>query len=176
MLCGMSLYALGDRVPSIDPLAFVHPDAVIIGSVTVAAESSIWPGAVLRGDHGRIVIGSQTSIQDGTVIHCTSELDTIVGDRCVVGHIAHLEGCIVEDDALIGSGSVVLQRARIGTGALVGANAVVSPGTQVPPGALALGIPARIREGGADADLIRRAVEIYVHNSHWYREELRRID
>ncbi|MDH4016905.1 MAG: gamma carbonic anhydrase family protein, partial [Actinomycetota bacterium] len=88
----MALYAIGDRTPTIDPTAFVHPEAVIIGDVTIGAEASIWPSAVLRGDSGRVVVGAQTSVQDGTVVHCTSELDTVIGQRCVVGHRAHLEG------------------------------------------------------------------------------------
>ena len=116
--------------------AFVHPDAVIIGDVRVGPESSVWPTAVLRGDHGSIVVGSQTSIQDGTIVHCTDTQDTIIGDRCVVGHNAHLEGCRVEDDSLIGSGSVLLHGV-VGPQALVGAGAVVSPGTVVPPHARA---------------------------------------
>ncbi|MFM8773573.1 MAG: gamma carbonic anhydrase family protein, partial [Actinomycetota bacterium] len=87
----MAIYSLGDRVPAIDPSAFIHPDAVIIGDVQVGPESSIWPGAVLRGDHGAIRVGARTSIQDGAIVHCTAELDTVVGDECTVGHLAHLE-------------------------------------------------------------------------------------
>ena len=82
----MPIYALGDRVPVIDPTAFVHPDAVIIGDVHIGSEASIWPTAVLRGDHGAIRVGAQTSVQDGTIVHCTSELDTVIGARCVIGH------------------------------------------------------------------------------------------
>lgn len=100
----MPIYALGDRVPTIDPTAFVHPDAVVIGDVHLGPESTVWPTAVLRGDHGTIRVGARTSIQDGTVIHCTADLPTVVGDECVVGHNAHLEGCTVEDHCLIGSG------------------------------------------------------------------------
>ena len=172
----MALYAIGDKSPQIDPTAFVHPDAVIIGDVRVGPESSIWPTAVLRGDHGRIVIGSQTSIQDGTVVHCTAELDTIVGDRCVVGHNVHLEGCTVHDDSLVGSGSVLLHRVHIGPGALVGAGAVVSPGTIVPSGARALGVPARITEAVVQRGDFDASVQVYVRNAHWYNAELRRLD
>ncbi len=172
----MAIYALGDRVPSIDPTAFVHPDAVIIGSVSIGPESSIWPTAVLRGDHGAIVIGAQTSIQDGTIIHCTDAHDTVVGDRCVVGHNAHLEGCMIHDDSLVGSGSVVLHRAIVGPHALVGAGAVLGNDKVVPPHARALGIPARITEGVIGESEFAAAVAIYVRNSHWYRAELRRID
>jgi carbonic anhydrase/acetyltransferase-like protein (isoleucine patch superfamily) len=173
---GMPRYALGDKIPDIDATAFIHPDAVIIGDVRVGPESSVWPTAVLRGDHGRIVIGARTSIQDGTVIHCTADHDTIVGDRCVVGHNAHLEGCTVGDDSLIGSGAVVLNGAHVGPVSLIGAGAVVSPGTRVPSKARALGVPARVvadvvEEGAFDASVLT-----YVRNTHWYRAELRRLD
>ncbi len=97
----MPLYALGERRPTIDPTAFVHPDAVVIGDVTIGPEASIWPTAVLRGDHGAIRVGAQTSVQDGTIVHCTGTLDTVIGDRCVVGHNVHLEGCTIADDCLI---------------------------------------------------------------------------
>lgn len=172
----MPIYALGEKSPSIDPSAFVHPDAVLIGDVQVGAESSIWPTAVLRGDHGRIVIGSQTSIQDGTVVHCTAELDTTVGDRCVVGHNAHLEGCTILDDTLVGSGSVILHRVTAGPEALIGAGAVVSPGTLVPAKARALGVPARVTQGVTSAQDFEDSVRTYVHNAHWYNAELRRLD
>ena len=172
----MPVYALGDLVPRIDPGAFVHPDAVVIGSVTVGPESTVWPGAVLRGDHGAIVVGARTSIQDGSVVHCTAELDTVIGDECTIGHLAHLEGCRIEDGALVGSGAVVLHRAVVGAGALVAAQALVAPGVEVPAGALARGVPARIVPDGADPVLLRHAVDTYVHNAHWYAADLRRID
>jgi carbonic anhydrase/acetyltransferase-like protein (isoleucine patch superfamily) len=170
------IYALGELVPEIAPSAFVHPDAVIIGRVTIGPESTVWPAAVLRGDHGAIVVGAQTSIQDGAVVHCTAELDTRIGDRCTVGHLAHLEGCTMEAGSLVGSGATVLHRAVIGTGALVAAAALVSPGTVVPAGALARGVPARITEGGADPALLEHAASTYVRNAHWYAAELRRLD
>lgn len=171
----MPLYALGDREPRIDPTAFIHPDAVIIGDVRIGAESSVWPGAVLRGDHGTITIGSQTSIQDGTVVHCTADLSTSVGNRCVVGHNAHLEGCTIHDDSLVGSGSVVLHRVEVGPVALIGAGAVVSPGTRVGPHARALGVPARVAEDVVEDGSFESSVATYVHNAHWYNAELRRL-
>jgi carbonic anhydrase/acetyltransferase-like protein (isoleucine patch superfamily) len=170
------VYALGDRVPTIDPTAFVHPDAVLIGNVVVGAESSVWPGAVLRGDHGHVRIGARTSIQDGSVIHCTQRFPTSVGDDCVVGHLVHLEGCTIEDFALVGSMSTVLHRAIVRTGALVGAGALVPGGMVVPSGAQALGVPAKIRPGSVTAEMISHARDQYVHNAAWYRKELRRID
>jgi carbonic anhydrase/acetyltransferase-like protein (isoleucine patch superfamily) len=172
----MSVYALGDRIPDIDPSAYVHPDATVIGSVRIGPESTIWPQAVLRGDYGEIRIGARTSIQDGTVVHATKACPTQVGDDCVVGHLAHLEGCTVGNGALVGSGSVVLHNAVIGDGALVGANAVVSNNVSVPPKATALGVPAKIRENAAPDGAIALASELYVANGKRYRDELRRID
>jgi len=170
------IYAIGDRSPSIDPRAFIHPDAVVIGDVTVGPESSVWPGTVLRGDHGAIRIGARTSVQDGAIVHCTAELDTVIGDDCTVGHLAHLEGCTLESGSLVGSGATVLHRAVVRTGALVAAAALVPPGAEVPAGALARGVPASIVEGGADPELLAHATRTYVHNAHWYNAELRRID
>jgi carbonic anhydrase/acetyltransferase-like protein (isoleucine patch superfamily) len=159
----MPLYALGDRRPTIDATAFVHPDAIIIGDVRIGPESSVWPGAVLRGE-------------DGTVVHCTAEHDTVLGDRCVIGHNAHLEGCTVLDDSLIGSGSTVLHRAVVGPHALVGAGAVVGNDKIVPAHARALGVPAKITEGVVPEDAFADAVATYVHNVHWYSSELKRLD
>jgi carbonic anhydrase/acetyltransferase-like protein (isoleucine patch superfamily) len=172
----MPVYALGASVPDIAPTAFVHPEATVIGSVTIGEESSIWPQAVLRGDYGKIVVGARTSIQDGAVIHCTAELDTFIGDDCVVGHLAHLECCVVEDGSLVGTGSVVLHRARVQSGALVGAAALVPNGMDVPAGAIAVGVPARVREGTADSADIARNAAGYVRNGKRYLDELRRLD
>src|SRR6202011_5083642 len=104
----MPIYRLGDLVPAIDPEAYVHPDAVVIGNVSIGPDSTIWPTTVLRGDFGSITIGARTSVQDGTVIHAGPGFPTVVGNGCVIGHLAHLEGCTVEDASLVGSGSVVL--------------------------------------------------------------------
>lgn len=171
----MPVYALGDLVPQIDPTAFVHPDAVVIGAVTIGPESSVWPGAVLRGDGGRIVVGARTSIQDGCVLHTTPEHPTVVGDDCVIGHLAHLEGCVVEPGALVGTGSIVLHRAIVRRAAVVAANAVVLNDMEVPSGAMAAGVPARIRPDAADPEAIERGVQVYVGKARQYRETLRRI-
>jgi carbonic anhydrase/acetyltransferase-like protein (isoleucine patch superfamily) len=172
----VTLYALGDIAPQIDPEAFVHPDCTIIGNVVIAAGATIWPQAVLRGDQSRITIGARTSVQDGAVIHCTRELETTVGADCTIGHLAHLEGCVVEDGALVGTGSIVLHRAVVRTGALVGAGALVPNGMEVPAAAMALGIPAKLREGAVKPDQITHPANEYVRNWERYRKELRRID
>lgn len=173
----MAIYALGDREPVIPDSAFVHPDAVIIGAVTLGEQASVWPTAVLRADFGEITIGGRTSIQDGTVIHCIEEQPTAVGAGCVVGHNVHLEGCTVHDDCLIGSGSVVLNFATIGSGSVVGAGAVVAERTDVPPRSMALGVPATVRPvPDAVAERIRFGVDEYLTNSTVYRDQLRRLD
>jgi len=172
----MAIYQLGDLVPVVDAQAYVHPDAVVIGDVTIGSEASVWPSAVLRGDYGTITVGARTSVQDGTVIHAGPGFPTVVGDGCVIGHLAHLEGCILEDECLVGSGSVVLHHARVGSGATVGANAVIPNRMEVPPGALALGVPATIRSDGSNLALIRIAAAEYVSNVHRYRKALVRLD
>src|ERR1700722_6930253 len=172
----MPLYQLGDLVPTVDPQAYVHPDAVVIGDVTIGSEASVWPGAVLRGDYGTITVGARTSVQDGTVIHAGPGFPTVVGDGCVIGHLAHLEGCILQDECLVGSGSVVLHHAVISSGATVGANAVVPNRMEVPPGALALGVPATIREGKSDVRMIGFSAAEYVSNGKRYRSTLKRLD
>ena len=171
----MPIYALGDRVPQIDPDAFVHPDAVVIGDVRIGAQSSVWPGAVLRGDYGTIIVGERTSIQDGTVVHAVAEYPTVIGSDCVVGHIAHLEGCIVHDGALIGSGSVVLHEVHVHTGATVAAGAVVRNRTEVPERALAVGVPASIKPEASDVQAIADGAALYVANARRYKEALRTL-
>ena len=172
----MAVYALGDRTPRIDPDAYIHPDAVIIGSVTIGAKSSVWPCAVLRGDYGEITVGARTSIQDGAVIHATHDLFTTIGDDCVIGHNVHMEGCTVEDGALVGSGSIVLHRAVIRAGGLVGAGAVVPNDLEVPSKAMALGVPAKIKLDAVPPGMIQLAADVYIHNSERYPTELRRLD
>lgn len=172
----MSIYSLGDRVPTIHPDAYVHPDAVVIGDVTIGAESTVWACTVLRGDFGTITIGARSSVQDGTVVHAGPGFPTTIGDGCVVGHLAHLEGCTMEDASLVGSGSVVLHHAVIETGATVGANAVVPNRMVVPAGALAIGVPASVKPGRSSPEIIQLSADEYVANGRRYRQELVRID
>lgn len=172
----MAVYALGDEEPRIDPSAYVHPSAVLIGDVELGPEASVWPCAVLRGDVGAIRIGARSNVQDGSVIHCTSRLDTVVGEDCTIGHKAHLEGCTVLDASLIGSASVVLHEARIGPHALVGANATVLGGVVVPELAVALGTPAKTRENALrPGQNIGNAAD-YVRRARLYRSDLRRLE
>jgi carbonic anhydrase/acetyltransferase-like protein (isoleucine patch superfamily) len=172
----MPIYALGDQVPDIHPDAYIHPDAVVIGSVTVGARSSVWPCAVLRGDDGLIVVGEDCSVQDGAVLHTTPVWPTRLGNRVTVGHNAHLEACTVGDRALIGSGSIVLHNAVVGEEALVGAGAFVGNNKVVPPLALAVGVPATIKEGALQPGHFHHGVESYIARAERYRRDLRRLD
>jgi carbonic anhydrase/acetyltransferase-like protein (isoleucine patch superfamily) len=171
----MPLYALGDDVPAVHPQAWVHPDAVLIGRVEIGPEASVWPGAVLRGDGGRVVVGARTSVQDGVVIHVGRDLDTVVGAGCVVGHVAHLEGCTVGDGALVGSGSVLLQRVEVGAGALVAAGAVLPPGTVVPALATARGVPAQVLPDTVQPGAFAESADGYVERARRYAREMRRL-
>ena len=131
-------------MPTIHPTAFIHPRAVVLGDVTLGAHASVWPTAVLRGDSDRIVVGAETNVQDGSVLHADHGLPALIGARVAIGHRAIVHGAVVEDGCLIGMGSVVLNGARVGAGSIIGAGAVVTEGMQIPPGSLVLGVPARV--------------------------------
>jgi len=168
-----TILALGERRPRLHPSVFIAPGAIVAGDVEIAEGASVWPGCVLRADYGSIRIGPGTNIQDGSVIHCTAHLATVLGADVVVGHGARLEGCTVEDGALVGMGAVVLHEARIGAGATVAAGAVVSPRTVVPPGAMAMGVPATVREAGDPAAADQRR-ELTLHIAAQYRDNAAR--
>ena len=172
----MPIYALGSQEPTIDTTAFIHPDAVIIGSVFIRPQSSVCSSVVVRGNAGEVRISARTSIQDGTVVHTTLEWPTTVGNDCLIGHLAHLEACIIEDSAQVSSGAIVLHRARICSGAIVGANSVVLNDTLVPANALAVGSPAIIKENRARSQDIVFGANNYVQRTERFRRELRRID
>lgn len=163
--------AFGDKRPRIDPSAYVHRAAVIIGDVIIGPESSVWPNVTLRGDDGPIVIGSQTSIQDNSVIHCTEGWSwTRVGDRVTVGHSVVLHGCTIHDDVLIGMGSIVLDNAIVESGALVAAGTLVPPGKVVKAGTLVAGNPMKVLRECRDKDraMIETGWRAYVKRAHEY--------
>jgi carbonic anhydrase/acetyltransferase-like protein (isoleucine patch superfamily) len=137
--------AVAGRVPAVDPAAFVAPNAVVVGAVTVAAGASVWYGAVLRGDAETIEVGAGTNVQDNCTLHADPGFPLRLGARVSVGHNAVLHGCTVEDDVLVGMGATVLNGARIGAGSLIAAGAVVTQGSEVPPGSLVAGVPAKVR-------------------------------
>ena len=128
--------------PTIGEDVWLASTAVLIGDVRVRDRANIWFGTVLRGDYSHIEVGAGSSIQDNAIVHCAEDLPTIIGEDVLVGHGAMLEGCVIEDHALIGMGAIVLQRARVGARAMVAAGAVVAEGARVAGGMLAAGVPA----------------------------------
>ena len=159
-------------MPTLHPTAFLAPSAIVIGDVTLGAESSVWYTSVLRGDVAPITVGSQSNIQDGTIVHVDEGFPCVIGKRVGVGHRAIIHGCTVEDDCLIGMGSILLNGVHIGTGSVVAAGAVVPEGMRVPPGSLVMGVPGRIvRQVDAElAGRIRETWEHYVERAKEHRE------
>ena len=159
------------RVPRIAPTAFVAPTATVIGDVTIGDEASVWFGAVLRGDVGRIEVGARANIQDNAVLHTTNRIPTVVEDGVTIGHGAVLEGCTVRRGALIGMNAVILHEAVVGEESLVAAGSVVTDGTEIPPKTVAAGAPCQARKplSGVSAEWIARAAGAYVGLSRRYK-------
>jgi carbonic anhydrase/acetyltransferase-like protein (isoleucine patch superfamily) len=156
--------------PKIAPSAFVAPTAVLIGDVEVGPESSIWFGAVLRGDNGPIRVGARTSIQDNAVVHVSEAGGTLIGDDVTVGHCAVMEDCRIERHALIGSNATLLNGCRIGEGALIGAGSVVAQRAAIPARTVAAGAPASVKKPveGEAAAWIEISADEYVKLSRTY--------
>ncbi|HEY0967066.1 MAG TPA: gamma carbonic anhydrase family protein [Opitutaceae bacterium] len=152
------------RTPDTARALWVAANATVVGDVTLGERSSVFYGAVLRGDIARIIVGEGSNIQDNAVVHLADDLDAVIGAWCTVGHGAIVHACTVEDECLIGMGATILDRARIGTRSLVGANALVPQGFTCPPGSLVLGSPARVvRTLSADEQAgLRRWAEKYL--------------
>ncbi len=151
------------KTPAIAPDAFIAPTAVLIGDVEIGAEASIWFGAVLRGDHGRIVIGQGSNVQDNVTLHAPEDGATVIESDVTIGHGAVLEGCLVRRGALIGMNAVVLHAATIGEQAMVAAGSVVVEGMQVPPHTLAAGVPAKIKKelDGSSKQWVEGSAAVY---------------
>jgi carbonic anhydrase/acetyltransferase-like protein (isoleucine patch superfamily) len=158
--------------PQVAPSAYIDPSAQVIGDAHVGERSSVWPCAVLRGDTAPIRVGEDTSIQDNSVLHADIGFPLTVGNRVTVGHLVMLHGCTVEDDALIGIGSIILNGARIGKGSVVAAGALVPEGMDVPAGMLAMGVPAKVKRAVTPEEAARFAdgVKHYVEKAAVYRE------
>jgi gamma-carbonic anhydrase len=144
------IYNFANIKPKIDPTAFIHPDAVIIGDVTIGPRCSIWPGVVIRGDVNKIIIGSQSNIQDGSILHVTRPTKDnpegtplIIGDDVLIGHQVTLHACTIENRAMVGIGAIVLDGATVGEQAMLGAGSLLTPGKVMEADSLWLGSPAR---------------------------------
>lgn len=172
---GPFLQAYRGLLPRVDPSAWVHPMATLIGEVTLGPRVSVWPGVVLRGDQGAIVIGEESNLQDGTIAHCTGALSTTtVGARVTVGHRVLLHGCTVGDDCLVGMGAILLDNCVIEPLSVVGAGALVPAGRRFPARSLLMGSPARVVRTLSDADIeriIRHGHAEYLRLAAHYRAE-----
>lgn len=174
----MALYQLDDLRPDVHPTAWVADSAQLIGRVTLAAESSVWFGCVLRGDTDAIRVGERSNIQDHAVLHCDPGAPLTIGADVTVGHRVMLHGCTVGDGSLIGIGAIVLNHARIGRNCLVGAGALVTEGKSFPDGSMILGAPAKVVRSLTPEEIgaFRRGAAHYVANARRYAQGLVRID
>lgn len=174
----MPLYEFDGHAPEIDPDAWVAPEAVLIGKVTVLAGASIWPGVVIRGDNERITIGLRSNVQEHTVMHTDMGFALTVGADVTIGHQAMLHGCTVEDGALIGIQAVVLNGAVIGSGSLVAAGALVGEGKRHGPRVMLVGTPARVARTLTDEEAARLKAGAagYVARAARFKTQLRRVD
>jgi carbonic anhydrase/acetyltransferase-like protein (isoleucine patch superfamily) len=176
----MPIYAYKGKTPRLGRDVFVAPNATVIGDVELGDEASVWFGAVLRGDEMPIRFGKRTNVQDGSVVHITSESwATTVGDDVTVGHMVLLHGCTVGDRVLVGMGSILLDGSVVEDGCIIAAGSLVSPGTRIPARSLAMGRPARVVRPVKDEDRawIEKAGELYVGYARSFMgDTFRRVD
>jgi carbonic anhydrase/acetyltransferase-like protein (isoleucine patch superfamily) len=170
-------FELGGKRPSVHPDAYIAPTAVLIGDVDIGAGASVWFGAVLRADEAQIKVGAGANVQDNAVIHCAKNLPTLIEENASVGHSAQLEGCVVEQDAVVGMGATMLQRSRLGKGSLLAAGAVLGEGSEVPAGHMAAGVPATVKKplDGSSGNWVGITAQHYRDRAVAYKEKLRPI-
>lgn len=168
----MPAYALGSKRPRIHPSVLVAPTATIIGAVTVGENTSIWPGAVLRGDYGRIRIGANCSIQDNVVVHCSGENPGVVGNGVTVAHNAIIHACSIGDECLIGAGAIIFDGATVGKHSIIGVGSVVLEGRKIPARSVAVGVPAKVSRSATEADvkMIVASYRAYVKMAERYKK------
>jgi len=173
----MSIYQLDDQTPSVHPTAYVADSADVMGNVTLAADASIWFGAVIRGDNEPITIGEGSNIQDGSVLHSDMGKPLTIGKHVTVGHKVMLHGCTIGDESLIGIGAVVLNGAHIGKNCLVGAGSLVTEGKVFPDGSMILGCPAKVvrQLTPEQQEGLRQSAKNYIDNAHLFQSTLKKI-
>ena len=173
----MSIYQLDDLVPEVHPGAYVADSAQVIGEVSLAEDSSVWYGTVIRGDSDRISVGAGSNIQDASVLHVDKGFPLSIGERVTVGHQVMLHGCTIGDGSLIGIGAIVLNGARIGRHCLVGAGSLVTEGKEFPDGSMIIGSPAKVVRQLTPEQIegLRRSAAHYVENARRHRAGLKKI-
>ncbi len=161
-----------NKGPTIHPSAWIVPGATVVGDVTLAEESSVWYGAVLRGDINRIIVGPRSNIQDNAVVHLDTSYPTTMGELVTVGHSAIVHACKIDNEVLVGMGAIILDDVEVGARSIIGANALVTLGTKIPPGSLVLGSPAKIRRALSldEQNDIARWAWSYVETAKYFRE------
>ena len=170
----MAIYRLGEHTPQIDPQSWVAPNATLIGQVVLARNASVWWQCTLRGDTDRLIVGENSNIQDGSVLHTDPGLELIVGANVTIGHRVVLHGCTIGDGALIGMGATLLNRSVIGKNSLVGANTLIPEGKVFPERVLIVGSPGKVVRELTDEEVARLpgSAERYVQNWQRYQREL----
>jgi carbonic anhydrase/acetyltransferase-like protein (isoleucine patch superfamily) len=163
---------LKDKRPKISDGAYVAPTASVIGDVTVGEGSGVWFGAVVRGDSNRIRIGRRTNVQDLCILHVDGENQLSIGDDVTIGHRAILHGCTISDRVLIGMGAIVMNGAKVGSDSIIGAGALVTERTEIPPGSLAIGFPAKVRRALIEDETlaIKTSAVHYSENAALYKK------
>jgi carbonic anhydrase/acetyltransferase-like protein (isoleucine patch superfamily) len=169
----MALYSFKNFSPKIDPSVFVAPTAQIIGNVNIERQSSIWFGAVLRADFDKISIGQRTNIQDLCVCHADENIPLKVGNGVTIGHRCIIHGCTIEDNCLIGMGSIIMNQTVIGEGSVVAAGTVVLEKTVIPPYSLVVGSPGKIKKSYENREKIKKDIKIM---SEWYIQNTQDFD
>jgi carbonic anhydrase/acetyltransferase-like protein (isoleucine patch superfamily) len=166
----MPVYSLGPKKPRIDPTVVLGPNAIVIGDVTVGPRTSLWPGSVLRGDYGHIRVGSDCSIQDNVVVHCSAENPAIIGRGVTVAHSAIVHACKIGDECLIGAGAIIFDGAKIGARSILGVGSVVLEGRTIPSRSVAVGTPAKPvrRVTLRDVRMLKNSYHAYVEMSKRY--------
>src|SRR5213594_2320281 len=168
----MPLYKLESKKPKVHPTSIVAPNASIIGDVVIGAHTSIWPGAVLRGDYGKIRVGANCSLQDNVVVHCSSENAGIIGNGVTVAHSAIVHACRIGDECLIGAGAIIFDGARVGKHSILGVGCILLEGRKIPPRSVAVGAPAKIirRATIGDVRAIKESYKAYVKMAQLYEK------
>lgn len=165
------------HTPRLEESVFVDPTALVIGDVQIGADSSLWPGTIVRGDVNAIRIGKRTNVQDLTVVHVTSQKHaTTIGDEVTVGHRVILHGCVIGDRVLVGMGAIVMDGVTVGDDVIIGAGALLPPGTVVPSGSLVVGSPARVKRQLTEEEraFLPRSASNYVGLAAEHRQTLER--
>jgi carbonic anhydrase/acetyltransferase-like protein (isoleucine patch superfamily) len=175
----MTIYVLGDASPEFPPGGdyWVAPDAVLIGRVRLRKDSSVWFGAVVRGDNDWIEVGEGSNVQDNSVIHTDPGQPTVIGANVTIGHKVILHSATIGDNSLVGMGAILLNRCKIGRNCLIGAGALIGEGKEIPDNSLVLGAPGRVVRQLTDAQLamLKMSAAVYVQNYRRFRDTLRKI-